>query len=650
MRQFISILLFLLIQIQMAYANPSHSELIEKFLKIRTPTKPAFDHQGNLYTLDFPTGTLQLYRVSKGQKAIAEQPMTQITQFQDGISSFSISPNGVHLIMAAAQGGNEKTQIYQWVDQKVQHIIGNDKTVSTFLLWKPDSSGFFYSSNESNLKDFHLYYWDINQKKSTKILAKSGQWKVSHISSQMDRLLIEEYLSASHAKVYEINISDLNTDPTMRQMKEFTIHQANETAYNQAVGYLPGDDKILLISDKEGYPQLYLREISSPNYVRPIPSIHPFTIDQATISADQKFLTLLINENGYASLKLFLLPSLDEIIIPEIPKGVVSVEPIVNQQLIWTISNAQSPNLSYAWTIGSNEPARNITEAFTAGIELTEFTLPELIQYQSFDQKEIPAFLYLPPNYPKDPQKRYALPFVVNYHGGPEAQFRPYFDRNTQILLKMGFGVIQPNVRGSTGYGRNYQMSDDYQKRWQSVQDGYFAAKWLVDQKYAQPGKIATYGGSYGGFMSIACLVEDSNQMKKNQQPRLFGAGVDVVGIVNFKTFLEQTADYRRKLREVEYGPLSDPEFLKSISTIHRTDEINVNLMIAHGLNDPRVPVGEAMQLAVAMQNKGFDPELLFFADEGHGFAKLPNRILFVNRLIRFLNREIGSRSSTETP
>jgi dipeptidyl aminopeptidase/acylaminoacyl peptidase len=133
--------------------------------------------------------------------------------------------------------------------------------------------------------------------------------------------------------------------------------------------------------------------------------------------------------------------------------------------------------------------------------------------------------------------------------------------------------------------------------------------------------------------MSVAAAIEGAD---------VFGAAVDVVGIVNFRTFLEQTKDYRRALREAEYGPLSDPEFLESISPLARIEEIKAPMLIAHGLNDPRVPVGEAMQLAVGLQQRGYDPELLFFPDEGHGFAKLANRLLFAERMVKFLDRHIG--------
>jgi len=232
---------------------------------------------------------------------------------------------------------------------------------------------------------------------------------------------------------------------------------------------------------------------------------------------------------------------------------------------------------------------------------------------------------------------------VIDYHGGPEGQHRPGFYPTDQYLLSRGYGMLMPNVRGSTGFGRAFHMMDNYKKRWDSVKDGVTAAEWLVANGYAKPGRIASTGGSYGGYMSVSCVVEDQERVDRGERKeRVFGAGVDVVGVVNLKTFLEKTADYRRALREVEYGPLSDPDFLTSVSPVLRADKINIPMFIAHGFNDPRVPVEEAMQLAVALKDRGKSPRVFIAPDEGHGFQKLDNRIYYFERMAAFLDETIG--------
>jgi dipeptidyl aminopeptidase/acylaminoacyl peptidase len=321
----------------------------------------------------------------------------------------------------------------------------------------------------------------------------------------------------------------------------------------------------------------------------------------------------------------------------------VSLTELEDNRIGWSLSNARTPGLAFSWNVPQpGKPAeapRQVSFADTQDIDFSKFALPELIKVKSFDGMEIPAFLYLPAG----AKKGSPIPFVVDYHGGPEAQYRPDYSTFVQYLVSEGFGVIRPNVRGSSGYGRAFIMADDYKLRWNAVRDGWHCAKWLVNNGYAAPGKIASYGGSYGGFMTTAVQVEDTNRLEAGDiNQRLFGASINVVGVINFKTFLERTSGYRRKLREVEYGPLTDPEFLNSVSPLLQADKINVPMLLAHGANDPRVPVTEAMQMAEALMRRGWDPEQIYFDDEGHGFAKLENRLLFAKRASRFLKKHIA--------
>jgi dipeptidyl aminopeptidase/acylaminoacyl peptidase len=396
---------------------------------------------------------------------------------------------------------------------------------------------------------------------------------------------------------------------------------------------------------KDGMKRLYLKDLKSVAVREPIPALAKFELDGAGTNEAREFLVVVANEDGYGVTYVYSLPDFKPLPMPATEKGVTFPSNFRGSTLVWTRSNARSAGNAFATTFskpgkGAAAPVtRQLTWTEDQGIDLASFPLPELVKYPAFDGTEIPAFIYFPPGH----QKGTPIPFVINYHGGPESQSRPGFSATTQYLLSRGFGILFPNVRGSTGYGRAFHMMDDYKKRWDSVRDGVDAAEWLVRAGHAMPGRIATYGGSYGGFMAVACIVEDQERVDRGaRKERMFGACVDIVGVVNLKTFLEKTSGYRRKLREVEYGPLTDPDFLLSVSPIRRIDEIKVPMMIAHGLNDPRVPVGEAMQLAVALQKRGDDPELLYFPDEGHGFQKLENRILFGEQMVKFLSRTIG--------
>lgn len=639
--------------VQAAAAAPLDTAMlkqtVERFMKVRAPSRPSFDAAGNLYVVDFPDGTNQLYRLAPG--SVAGEPsakMAKVSSFKDGISGYSIAPDGKTILMSAGEGGNENTSLYLLAEGDVTTpLVGSSKVVTSLQQFADDSKGFYYSANDSSPSDFHLSYFDIASRKSTKLLAMEGSWSVGDVTPDGKKMLVQRFFSASDGRVYEVDISDKSADPAKRAVNEITIKAEGSTADCDIVGYLPGNKGILLLSDMDGQKKLYLRTSDGPGegkITKPISSLESFEVESASINHERDLLIVNTNEDGYGVVHAYYLPSFAEVALPQIEKGVVSPASLRNGTLVYTVSSARSPGVSYAAKLMKEgekglPKAYAVTKAHDQGLNFAEFPEPKLIKYRSFDGTEIPAFLYLPPGVTPGT----AIPFIVQYHGGPEGQWRPQFDRTVQCLSKLGFGILQPNVRGSTGYGRAFHMMDDYKKRWDSVRDGVDAAKWLVTSGYAKPGKIATYGGSYGGFMSVATLVEDQERLEKGEsKERLFGGGCNVVGIVNMKTFLEQTSGYRRKLREAEYGPLTDPEFLASVSSINKIDKIKVPMMIAHGLNDPRVPVGEAMQLAVGLQARGFDPELFFAHDEGHGFAKLGNRTVFTERLARFMLRTIG--------
>lgn len=640
---------------------------IEQFMRIRVPGAVSLTADGTMYVRDWPDGVYQIYRVEPedGRLPVAGPgaTMTRLTSFKDGASSYSVSPDGSRILLQAAEGGNENDQIFQIlpgeisasdagkdVSALVKPILTKPKVVHSLNTWLRNADGFVYTANDQSPEDFYIYTWVFSGPTggtSTRVLGEKGNWGCGDVTQDASRMLVGQYRSASDASIYELDVAT-------GKLNDLTPKVANDptnpggTVSIEVVGYLPGEKAILYTCDAEaGNMRLFMRDLTSGAISKPIPALDGVEVESAGINRERTYLTVTTNEAGYAVPHLYRLPSFEPIELPAIERGVV-YGGVRHDRFLYTINNARTPGLAFAWNIPTKGEAgdspRQISEADNQGIHLQTFPLPELVTYKSFDGLEISAFVYMPPGV----EAGKAIPFVVNYHGGPEGQFRPYFDRVSQYLVSQGFGVIQPNVRGSVGYGRAFQMMDDYKKRWDSVRDGVAAAKYLVDRGLAKPGKIATWGGSYGGFMAVACLVEDSEAATRENRPAYFGAGIKMVGIVNLKTFLEQTSGYRRALREAEYGPLTDPEFLLSVSPLMRSDQIKVPMFLEHGLNDPRVPVGEALQLAVALQNRAVagepnvEPELLIFPDEGHGIAKLDNRLLYARRMSAFLKRTIG--------
>ncbi len=620
---------------------------IAQFLKIRTPARPVMMPDGSLLQRDWPDGVWQLYRTTpktpgpNASYADGQVVVTKLTDFPDGLARFSLSPDGTRCVVMYARGGNENTQL-ALIDPmangvaSLTPVLENPKVQASVNAWLRDGSGFFYSANDESPTDFYLYRYDLASGKATKILGEKGSWSVSGVTDDGARVLLTQYVSASDSHVWEL---DLKTG----RRTEITLAPKDGTAACEVVGYMPGDRAVLMTSDvNDGMARLYLRDLRSGRVTEPIASLSKYELDGAGMNDLRDMLVVLANEDGFATPYFFAVPSFKAMKAPEMEKGVAGGSEFRGHTLVWSLSNARNAGESYATTF--DPKAAPVTKQLTwtdkAGVDLSTFQLPELVHYPAFDGKSIPAFLYLP----QGAQKGQPIPFVVYYHGGPEGQNRPGFSAALQYLVARGYGLLMPNPRGSTGYGREFQMLDNYKNRWDSVRDGVDAAEWLVKEGWSEPGRIATYGGSYGGFMSVACIVEDQERVDAGKRPqRLFGACVDIVGIVNMQTFLEKTSGYRRKLREVEYGPVEDKAFLASVSSIHKVDKMNVPFFIAHGFNDPRVPVEEAMQLAIALKDRGKSPRVFIAPDEGHGFQKLDNRIYFYERSTQFLDETIGA-------
>jgi dipeptidyl aminopeptidase/acylaminoacyl peptidase len=251
--------------------------------------------------------------------------------------------------------------------------------------------------------------------------------------------------------------------------------------------------------------------------------------------------------------------------------------------------------------------------------------LPSVHRIPTPDGEEVPCFRYAAPDNASGAS-------VVHVHGGPEAEATRLFSPVLQALALSGFDVLVPNVRGSDGYGKRWISLDDVELRLDSVADLAAIHAWLPDAGL-DPARSALWGGSYGGYMVLSGV---------SMQPDLWAAGVDIVGMSSLVTFLENTSEYRRAIREREYGSLEhDREFLVRASPITYLDDIVAPLFVIHGANDPRVPLSEAEQIKAALDGKGVPCELRVYHDEGHGLAKRGNRLDAYPAALAFLEEHL---------
>jgi dipeptidyl aminopeptidase/acylaminoacyl peptidase len=335
-------------------------------------------------------------------------------------------------------------------------------------------------------------------------------------------------------------------------------------------------------------------------------------------------LAAVVNEGAYDSLRIIDLRSGQELGRSQLPDGLVYSDNASNpaQHVAWSHDGER---LLVAWE-SATSPAE-IVDAGTGerwtragGDPLPGLIAPQQIAYRSFDGLEVPALHYRTNSTPK--------PTVVLFHGGPEGQSRATFNGIIGMWNAAGFDVLAPNVRGSTGYGAGYDSLDDRDLRWNSVRDGCEAGRWLRANGAAT--QLIAMGGSYGGFMTLAVLVED---------PSLWSAGIDIVGIADWHSFLRNTSGWRRSLRVAEYGEPEGPDgvFLAEFSPLRRSGAISAHLLVIHGRNDVRVPVGEARQIHEAVPGS----ELMIFDDEGHGIIRHPNRVRAYGRALSFVRERL---------
>ncbi|MBN1946881.1 MAG: S9 family peptidase [Bradymonadales bacterium] len=588
---------------------------IEQFMRILAAGDPSRAPDGTVYYTTFTTGVDQIYRLDPG----GVQPV-RLTDFEFGVDYYELSPDGRWIALGTSIGGSEQSDIHLLdVDTlEIRPLFADPQVRFENILWEPDSQGFYFRSNEVNGTDFFLYRYHLPSGSRSLLAETPGYNWLSDISADGRRILVTRYTSNANSDVF---LYTLDQDGSATETL-LTPHEG-EIAYFQP--FFDRQGEVWVMTNRQAPVMGIGLLVGTTGEVDWVVRSR-WEVEEMVVSRDPVMLAYISNEEGYGRLHLVDMVSRQEVAVPELPQGIAGLSRFYPGHLMFTFSSPTQTG--DVWVLDLAEHSvRQVTFSDYAGVDPGLFRDPILVHYPSFDGREIPAFLYLPPGYQAGP-----IPTIIEAHGGPEGQFRPFFNRHFQYLMLHGFALFAPNVRGSTGYGPEYMALDNYTLRRDSVRDYGAAVDWLVTQGYTDESLLGIKGASYGGYVVMACITE---------MPERFAAAWEEVGIVNFVTFLENTADYRRALREAEYGPLSDRPFLESISPIHHLDRIRAPLFVVHGENDPRVPVGEARQIIEALQARGQPVESLIFPDEGHGVSRLENRLVMYRAMVDFFTRAL---------
>ena len=605
---------------------------LERYLTVRGAYGASLGPDGQVAFLLDTTGVAQVWELTEPggwpeQRTFDDEP----------VSFVSYSPTRSELVFGMDDGGNERLQL---------HRLDSDGTVTDLTAvpdakhrwggWSHDGERFAFASNRRDESVFDVYVQDRDATgdDATLVFEGEGWLTVGGWSPDDDRLILTKAHSSFDQDCYVLDIE-------RGERTHLTPHDGS--IRYQSPQWSPDGDALYLVTDADSDTLELVRMDAETGDTTTVRDGGEFNIDGVAVDDDTGLLAYSRNVEGYTELTLGELDgptAITEFERPELSgdvAGGVSFGPEGDRLALSTSGRDVNTNVYVADVAALRAAADGTaaadaidrwTHASTAGIPPETFVEPELVHYETFDGREIPAFFSVP-----DDAVEGNTPVVVDIHGGPESQRRPSFSGLIQYLLSRGYAVFEPNVRGSTGYGKAYTHLDDVEKRMDSVKDIGAALDWLASREVVDPDRIVAKGGSYGGFMVLAALTE---------YPERWAAGVDSVGIANFVTFLENTGEWRRELREAEYGSLAeDRDFLESISPINNIERIEAPLFVLHGLNDPRVPVGEAEQIAENAREQGVPVEKLIFEDEGHGISKLENRIEAYTRVVEFLDEHV---------
>lgn len=588
---------------------------IEDFLEMKSITSTSFNCDGDkIAFLSNETGMNQLYLVSRD----GGEPR-QLTTHEESISFALFSPTKNEIIFGAGENGNEKTQffIFDISTNFACAITNNPEVVHNFGGWSRDGEFITYSSNERNGTDFDVHVMELKTGVSRTIFSEGGSCSSLGFSPQGTMVAVRKNYSLIKHDLYIVNIKNRMVD---------LVTNYDEKSFVGSPKWLPDEKGFFFITNKErDFHGLafYDFQTKSERFV-----LTPaWDVEGTAMTFNGENLLVTVNEGGYRTVVIYETKNLKPLLKQDFPKGIISYADWSRdgKYVVFTLMSAVKNEDVWVWSKEENK-CWQVTYSIQSVPEevLVE---PKLVHYPSFDELKIPAFLF----FPKSKSSNKKVPTIVYIHGGPESQFRPTFNSLIQYFVYQGYAVIAPNVRGSSGYGKKYLALDDKYKRMDSVTDLQYLHKFLEKRNEIDANKIVLYGGSYGGYMVLAGLTF---------YPDLWAGGVDVVGISNLVSFLENTSSYRRSLREAEYGHLAtDKEFLGSISPLNFVENIKAPLFIIHGANDPRVPLSEAEQMYKKLKEFGREAELLVYMDEGHGLNKLKNRLDAYPKVAIFISK-----------
>ena len=608
---------------------------IQAMLDVRgAPTGLVAPDGNRLYYTWTITGTPNVWRLD-GPKAYP----VQMTGGEDPTRIAGITPDGKTLLLSRDVGGQEDPGLYvQSADGGPLTVIHHKKgTRAGYFFTTADSRHVYFGSNDIKPDSYAIYRYDLASKERTLVFDQPGLWSVADYrdSGGALKLLLAKATGAASREYFEYDVAGKALTPLLGQDERTEFRMR----------YAPVEGEFFVLTNKlSDFRRLY--KWKPGGTLSPVTPEMPVDVAGFDLDEARTRLYLSLNDRGYERVKVHDARSLAELKFPT-PEdaAAVSVGAISRDGRFVSIGidSGKAPRTSFVfdWQTGT------LTEwamATAPEVDVTKFVLARLESYTARDGTKIPMFVRYPAHCaPEAPAPPEPCPVVVEFHGGPESQATPNFNGRLQLIVDAGFILAEPNVRGSDGYGKAWLDADNGAKRLDIITDIDDAGK-ALRARFTRNGKapkIAITGGSYGGYSVFMGMTMFAGT---------YDAGVSIVGISNLATFLKNTAPYRRALRASEYGdPDKDAEALKKLSASTYLDRVKAPLLIIQGVDDPRVPAGEAIQIQEALEARGVASKLILLEGEGHGAARRGGQVLMAGHMLQFLEEHLRGSGSAPT-
>ncbi len=584
---------------------------ISAILSARGAQRPIFAPDGHsLYYCSDRTGRMQLWRTP-----VAGGRHEQLTDL-DRVGRYAVSPDATRIALGADSGGNERWQILVMpaTGGEPRDITATPDRIHHLVDWTPDGSEIVVAANRRDPRYFDFHDFPLDGGEPRCRFQHDGTGDGAAVLPDGALVVRTDRARGDRNHLFLVR-PDGRTD-RLTPDEPAALH-----------GVPCSQNGSLLVRSDRGRDFVGVARMDLTGGYTPL--LAP-DADIEAIAACGEHWAYAVNVDGRS--ELHRVDGGRDTRVAGLPPGAVAIDqfgeslavaPDGSVAVAWALFDAPIA----IWVAPPGADARPAIDLGLAGIDRSDLPDAELVWWPTFDGRRIPGFLL------RGRGANGPRPTIVQVHGGPEGQARPLWNPLTVALVAEGFGVLQPNVRGSTGYGRAYQSLDDVRLRMDSVRDLDAAAAWLAGTGAAPADRIGVIGASYGGYMTLAATAFF---------PERWAAAVSIVGIGNWITFLERTDPWRRPLREAEYGTIEhDRAFLESISPIGRLDAIRAPLMVIHGANDPRVSVYEAEQMVAALRDRGREVAYLRYEDEGHGLAKAANRADAWPKVVEFFRAHL---------